>query len=309
MSTSNEVDSGEGPQTLSSGSRLYLSYTEATKLVRHKFDGDRERLSEFIDNYDNAYNLANPSYKQGFLKFIIGQITGSAHSKLLVRDHTETWSAVRSILLENYESKRTIDYYACTMFNSRQENGESVAQWGSRDDSIQFHFREAMKRVIDEDEIAGCNALIGKVGRAVFIQGLYDERIKTVIRAHGERITLSEAIDLSATEECAITSERDKRRVATASRTGRKSSTKCFNCGKEGHVARECRTKYTVRKTDVVKGGSQGTDRNRLPVKEIEVREFRGSGGREEGVMPQFHYAASGIIRAAECRGKKTIYA
>ncbi|XP_049859439.1 uncharacterized protein LOC126354094 [Schistocerca gregaria] len=286
MGNSDAAESSGGLQDNASEGRLYLNYSEATKLVPHKFDGDRDKLSEFIDNCDNAYNLVDPNYKQVFLKVIIGQITGSARSKLLVRDHTETWSAVRSILLENYESKRTIDYYACTMFNSRQEKGESVAQWGSRVDSMQFHFREAMKRVMEDEEIAGSNALIGKLGRAVFIQGLYDERIKTVIRAQGERITLSEAIDLAATEECAITSERDKRRVATVTRSEKKSNMKCFNCGKEGHLSRECRKRYTVRRTDLVKEIPQKTGHKRLPITEIDVREFKGNGSRAQCPPP-----------------------
>lgn len=130
MGNSDVIESSGGLQDNTSENRLYLSYSEATKLVPHKFEGAREKLSEFIDNCDNAYNLVDPKYKQVFLKFIIGQITGSARSKLLVRDHTETWSAVRAILLENYESKRTIDYYACTMFNSRQDKGGKCGSMG-----------------------------------------------------------------------------------------------------------------------------------------------------------------------------------
>jgi hypothetical protein len=38
----------------------------------------------------------------------------------MVRDLTHSWGLVKVILEENYSTRRTLDYYACKMFNARQ---------------------------------------------------------------------------------------------------------------------------------------------------------------------------------------------
>jgi len=70
------------------------------------------------------------------LKFVKTKITGEARSKILVRDLTSTWRDVKQILEENY-GVRTLDYYACRMYSSRQGVGESIASWSSRIDTMQ----------------------------------------------------------------------------------------------------------------------------------------------------------------------------
>jgi len=47
----------------------------------------------------------------------------------MLRDLTHSWDLVKGILEENYETRRTLDYYACTMFSARQGKNESIASW------------------------------------------------------------------------------------------------------------------------------------------------------------------------------------
>lgn len=233
----------DGNIDASEQSRQFIPIAEALKLIPQSFDGTKDKLNEFIDNCDIAFELVSESEHDVLLKFVKTRIVGAARSKLLVRDLTATWQDVKSILLENYASKRTLDYYACKMFSSRQEKNESVAQWGSRIDAMQHQFREAIRGVMQPSELEGSLALIGKLGRAVFIQGIYDDRIKTIVRARGERVTLSEAIEIALTEESAIVSlkETNAGYRANLSKLENK-SIKCHNCGKLGHLARECRS-------------------------------------------------------------------
>ena len=55
----------------------------------------------------------------------------------MVRDLTHTWALVKGILEENYEIRRTLDFYACKMFSARQEKNGIIASWGSRIDEMQ----------------------------------------------------------------------------------------------------------------------------------------------------------------------------
>jgi hypothetical protein len=71
-----------------------------------------------------------------FLKFIESKITGEAKDRLLARSERDTWAQVKASLEENYAVKRTLEYYGSLLFTAKQNNGETIAQWGSRIDNL-----------------------------------------------------------------------------------------------------------------------------------------------------------------------------
>jgi len=158
------------------------------------------------------------------------KITGDARSKLIVRDLANTWALVKGILEENYAVRRTLDFYACRMFNARQEKGENVASWGSRINEMQTKLREVTRRVCKPEEILGEVGLISHLGTACFVQGLYNERIQTIVRSTGESILLSQPVEISLEEEGAFLSIREKFEVSGNIVT-------CTNFNRLGHMA------------------------------------------------------------------------
>ena len=91
------------------------------ELITHQFDGDKKRLREFIENVDVAFELVHANTHDILLKFGKTKITGDARSKEIVRYLTHTWAIVKGILEENYTVCRTLDFYTCRMFSTRQE--------------------------------------------------------------------------------------------------------------------------------------------------------------------------------------------
>jgi hypothetical protein len=175
----------------------YCIIGQAMKLIAHPFDDDKRNLREFIENVDVVFELVDPSKHEVLLKFVKAKIKGDARSKLMVRELTHSWELVRAILEENYATRRTLDYHACKMFSARQGNNENIASWGNKIDELQTDLREAARRVCKPDNILGAIGLINHLGKACFIQGLYNERIRTIVRSRGESILLSQAIEIS----------------------------------------------------------------------------------------------------------------
>jgi hypothetical protein len=187
----------------------HCSIGEAMKLITHPSDGDKRKLREFTENVDVVCELVDPKKHDVLLKFLKAKITGDDRSKLMVRDHTHSCEFVKDILEENYATRRTLDYYACRMFNARQGRNESIASWGNKIDELQTDLREAARRVCRPEEILGAVGLINHLGKACFIQGFSNERIQTIVRSRGETI-LSQAKEISLEEESAILSEKER---------------------------------------------------------------------------------------------------
>ena len=129
---------------------------------------------------------------------------------------------------------------------------------------------EAARRICKPEEILGAVGLICHLGKACFIQGLNSERIQTIVRSRGGSVMLSQAVEISLEEECALLSNREKFMAAgniirctncnrlghTAGKCVSKvrfppafaraerivmSIISCYNCGRSGHIAMECR--------------------------------------------------------------------
>ena len=259
-----EVSDNEIPDE---GEDRYLSVTQAIKLVPKKFDGNKSELREFIAGVETAFEVVHPNKRHLFLKFIEARITGDAKTKLLARSERTNWEQIKAILEENYSTRRTIDFYACKLFNSRQGANEGVASWGSRIDGMSSELTEAMVRLLPACHREGAIAFLKFISKACFIQGLHDERIQTVVRAKDERMLLPNAVETALEEESAILSGRYKRQSVPQNKNSnsrpqgnfdgdkgsgnrnfnfkRTSNSQhvnmiCYRCQEEGHFSKEC---------------------------------------------------------------------
>ena len=132
-------------------------------------------------------------------------------------------------------TRHALDYYACKMFSARQGKNESIASWGYKIDELQTDLREATRWVCKPEEMLGEIGVINHLGKACFIQGLYNEHIQTIIQSRGESILLSQAIEVSLEEESAILSVKERSPSAASGLPLR-----CNKCNKLGHMANKC---------------------------------------------------------------------
>lgn len=274
-SGSNSSDIGdEIVNDVDEGSVSYLPVTQAIKLIPKVFSGNKSELREFISSVETAIDIVAPSQRQLFVKFIESKITGDAKIKLLSRSGRDDWGQIKAIVEENYATRRTIDFFACKLFNSKQGGSEGVASWGSRIDAMSSELTEAMVRLLPTRHHEGAIAFLKYISKACFIQGLQDERVQTVVRARDEKMLLPNAVEIALEEESAILSGRFKKQslpqvrnlssnprpqVSQVNSNAYKGLYKgyqgnfkrnrnvpqvnviCFNCQKEGHMAKECR--------------------------------------------------------------------
>lgn len=193
----------------------YLSVTEAHKFIGSEFDGTQpERLGEFFENVETALKLVPPNKHVLFHKLILTKITGDARVKLLARNDIRNWESTKAALQEYYAQQRSLEFYACALFASRQQTKEPIAQWAHRLDLLGNSLINITIQGESKEIQSGYKRLIAKLVKASFIQGLVDQRIKQLVKSRGAE-TFEQAISIAREEEIAIISENERKTLIT----------------------------------------------------------------------------------------------
>jgi len=168
------------------------------------------------------------------------------------------------VLEENYSVRRTLDYYAHRAVTSKQNSNETISQWGARMDTVCGDLQRAAHKHMEdldwnEGKREGGGDIVDLFIRACFIQGLHDDRIKTMVKTKGNVNTpMAQLVEVALEEESAIRSERFKRifpdKGQHSSQGNRHMSNKqferkevrvaavtCYRCKRSGHIARNCK--------------------------------------------------------------------
>jgi len=178
-------DNRDGPQF-----GRYISVPQAIQLIPKPFDGNPTELREFIQNVESTYEVVNPLDYELLFKFVCAKVAGEAKTKLLARAHLDNWEQARAVLEENYSVRRTLDYHAHKAFTSKQGQYETISQWRVRMDSICGELQRAARKHMEDmawtnEKREGGGEIIDLLIRACYIQGLREERIKTMVKTKG----------------------------------------------------------------------------------------------------------------------------
>jgi hypothetical protein len=179
---------------------------KAVKLIPKSFTGNPVELREFIQNVEAAYEMVEPL--DYLFKFVCTKIGEEAKSKLLARTHVDNWEQATAVLEENYSVRRTLDYYAHKAFTSKQNPNETISQWGVRMDTVCGDLQRAARTHMEDlvwtrEKLDGGGDIIDLLIRACFIQGIHEERIKTMVKAKGSVNTpMAQLVEVALEEEC-----------------------------------------------------------------------------------------------------------
>jgi hypothetical protein len=101
-------------------------------------------------------------------------------------------------------------------------------------------FRESALQNCTEEERAGILILSDKLRNICFIQGLYSDRIQTIVRSRNNE-NFDDIAETALEEESAIVSKQERYRGDIGT------PIKCGNCGKMGHATQACFKKRNPR--------------------------------------------------------------
>jgi hypothetical protein len=208
----------------------FISMGEALKLVV-SFKGEKRDVLAFIANVDTAFDVIDPRNEGTLFKFVLTSISGELRTAIAHRN-LENWEELREFLKNTYTEKRTLDYHVNQLFSTKQSKTESVSEWLQRVQKLGSKFREAARQDCEQDERAGILTLADKLRNICFVQGLYSDRIQTIVRSRNHS-SFDDIAETALDEESAIFSENERYKISSTTVDGPKYST----CNTLGHVA------------------------------------------------------------------------
>lgn len=190
------------------------------------YQGERETLSAFLTNCQNALDLASEGQKFLLLKYIISKLQGKAQVACSNKIF-ENFDELRTFLRQNFGERKHYNHLLLELQSCKQLPNETVAQYALRietcltDLQSEIHNSDSLKK-----ELPGRIAMTEDLALYTFSLGLHP-RLNTVVRCRDPK-NLNAAISF-ATEEEKIYNFSVK--------------SSCKVCNKVGHSEYECRFK------------------------------------------------------------------
>jgi hypothetical protein len=179
------------------------------------------------------------------------------------------------------------------LFKAKQEKLEIVSERAQRIQTLGSKFREVALMDCDEVERAGILTLSDKLRNICFVQGLFSDRIQTIVRSRNHD-DFDDIAETALEEESAMVSKVERYKAPSSNpvqctickRSGHTSSNCfaklkrdsrvnqfsvrrptpraeviCFNCGEKGHIAKFCRKPRKASGREDPKGETTGNEK------------------------------------------------
>uniref|UniRef100_A0A1E1WBU5 Retrotransposon gag domain-containing protein n=1 Tax=Pectinophora gossypiella TaxID=13191 RepID=A0A1E1WBU5_PECGO len=163
------------------------------------YKGDRETLTAFLTNCQNALDLASPCQKIILLKYIIAKLEGKAQVACSNKVF-ETFDELKLFLNQNFGERKHYNHLLLDLQSCKQQFNETVAQFALRIESCltslqsEIHNSASLKK-----ELVGRLAMTEDLALFTFNLGL-SPRLSTIVRCREPR-SLNDAINIALEEE------------------------------------------------------------------------------------------------------------
>jgi hypothetical protein len=180
----------------------YINVTEALKLVS-PFSGNKKEVLTFVSNVDTAFSCINPKNKGRLYQFILTKISGEPRTAISHRN-LENWEELKEFLRNTL--LRTLDFHAIQLFRAKIKS-ENVSEWIQKIQTLGSKSRVcALLNCLEER--GGILNLSDKLRNICFIQGLYSDRVQTIVRSRGSE-SFDEIAETALEEDSAIVSKQE----------------------------------------------------------------------------------------------------
>lgn len=163
-----------------------------------KFDGNKLKLNEFIDNCDKAYTLVNDNLKEILFAIIETKITDKARA-LIRNKEFNSWKELKEHLIDIYSDKRTMGQWQLELNSLKQGIGEPVLSFANKVENCYIKLINSLDSKLDKEAKKACVNLRKGQALSVFVSGL-NKDIAIIVKAQKPE-NLETAIALAISEE------------------------------------------------------------------------------------------------------------
>lgn len=201
------------------------------------YKGDRETLTAFLTNCQNALDLASANQKLLLFKYIIARLEGKAQVACANKVF-DNFQSLKSFLKQNFGETKHYNHLLLDLQSCKQQSNENVTQFALRIESCltdlqsEIHNSESLKK-----DLSGRIAMTEDLALYTFTLGLHP-RLGNNVRCRSPK-TLNEAINVAMEEE----KIQNLLFKTTSSVSTSSLRPKCRICGKPGHSDFECPNK------------------------------------------------------------------
>ncbi|KAF5270635.1 hypothetical protein FQA39_LY01373 [Lamprigera yunnana] len=139
-----------------------------------KFDGNKEKLFEFVDNCNKAHSLVNVNKHNILFAIIETKITD--HARALIRNRQFcNWKELKIHLLEIFSNKRTMGQWQLELNSLRQNSGETILLYSTKIENCYIKLINSLDDSLTGEALRACTNLLKMQSLNAFISGLHKD--------------------------------------------------------------------------------------------------------------------------------------